>query len=569
MNADEFFSAMSSNENTRLVDKIILTAEFRDLPDLAKHWRGFKGRILPYTVDPQNVESGNRIFYRKTFEPNSDCVVALKTYKRNLKSEFVGCKTVDDFLSNGLDEDALPEQLKTIDRSKSIPNAKKVLLEEINDLYDIDETVEEWFENPGGIPGNVLSRLPRFLLIPAQDKIDELTQNSGTLISILNELFTEIRESSDNYKKAQEYLDKLAAEMDPSDVNSNIGTMIKELNGIMSDIFPNTGVNAEASLSDANNVIKPQFKISMFSNITSPVNLQGTGLIRSAVFALLRYKSLRDNRLAKSDDLRSLIIGFEEPELYLHPNAACKMRDTIYQLAESGYCQIVCTTHSPYMIDLSKKPSQVLNNLCLKDCDLNYRGNDYKVKKITAYPFNTTNAFKTLQDGDKQYIKMILKMDDSVSRSFFVNNVLIVEGDTEEIVLKESIRRLPEIVRNDILSNWQIIRARGKAAIIPLVRYLHAMEIHPSVMHDEDSQTPNASKFNVPIAQAVNDSTKVTMLHDCVEDALGYTAPSAEKPFKAYEYIGAHWGEDWDSVDAAWKQVMEKVFSEPFKLLRP
>lgn len=29
---------------------------------------------------------------------------------------------------------------------------------------------------------------------------------------------------------------------------------------------------------------------------------------------------------------RSLIIGFEEPEIYLHPSAANQMRDLIYEL---------------------------------------------------------------------------------------------------------------------------------------------------------------------------------------------------------------------------------------------
>ncbi|MCZ5656791.1 AAA family ATPase [Escherichia coli] len=30
---------------------------------------------------------------------------------------------------------------------------------------------------------------------------------------------------------------------------------------------------------------------------------------------------------------RSLIIGFEEPEIYLHPSAANQMRDLIYELS--------------------------------------------------------------------------------------------------------------------------------------------------------------------------------------------------------------------------------------------
>lgn len=568
---EEFFCILDSegNCNIRVVDKIVLTAEFRNVPDFAKEWVGFKGRILKYEVPYGVEETGNRVIYRKTFEPGKDCVVEMKEFKRNPNPIFSTCKTLNDYLNNGLIERVLPESLKTIDKDKALTKPQLQLLESLDELYIFDENEETWFKNPGGIPGNVLIRLPKFLLIPAQDKIDELSGTSGTLLKTLNELFNEVRETSENFQKAQEYLNLLSKELDPSDDNSEIGKMISDLNGIMSDVFPNTGVCAQANLEDANKVIKPQFKVSMFSNITSSVSLQGTGLIRSAVFALLRYKNMRDNRLylSSSTQVRPLIIGFEEPEIYLHPNAACKMRDTIYELASSEHNQIICTTHSPYMIDLSRKPSQILNNLCVSNSGLDYNGNIYSINKISAFPFNTSAAFKSLQDDDKQYVKMLLKVDDSIGKVFFVNNTLIVEGDTEDIVLKETINRMPEKVRNDILSNWQIVKARGKAAIVSLVKYLRSMGIQPYVIHDEDSDVPHAAVFNLPIAEALGGETKRIMLHNCIEDVLGYNPPDSEKPYKAYKFIEEHWNEDWLSVSEPWRQTMEKVFVKSFELI--
>ncbi|WP_282433404.1 AAA family ATPase [Desulfitobacterium chlororespirans] len=83
--------------------------------------------------------------------------------------------------------------------------------------------------------------------------------------------------------------------------------------------------------------------------------------------------------------------------MYLHPNAINKMRDTIYNLAESGNNQIVCTTHSPYMIDISKKPAQVLNNLCAtkKDDILD----DGQVEIVSSVPFNVTEEYQKLQEN--------------------------------------------------------------------------------------------------------------------------------------------------------------------------
>lgn len=154
----------------------------------------------------------------------------------------------------------------------------------------------------------------------------------------------------------------------------------------------------------------------MFSNINTPVNLQGTGIIRSAVFALLRYRNLRNNRKAAGQEHRPLIIGFEEPEIYLHPNAAKQMRDTIYELAGTHNNQIVCTTHSPYMIDLSKKPLQILNSLSRENDEYTSDNRPIKIERLRCNAFNASEEFLKLQNDDKTYVKMLLKLDDHISR---------------------------------------------------------------------------------------------------------------------------------------------------------
>ena len=67
--------------SVRLVDEIVLTAEFRGLPDEALTWRGFKGRVL-------RDENGLKIVYRKTFKPNTNYIVELKEYQKEKKRMF-------------------------------------------------------------------------------------------------------------------------------------------------------------------------------------------------------------------------------------------------------------------------------------------------------------------------------------------------------------------------------------------------------------------------------------------------------------------------------------------------
>ncbi len=553
---EEFYALEENGEKRVAVDKIILTAEFRKIPQEASSWRGFRGRILDYEPDDNDPgDTGKKFIYRKTYPKGGKVKIETLENPRVIKAEFKDCSCVQDYLDAGLPESELSDDIKKIKYDKKLVAKEKSLFDSLEYIYDIDESQECWIENPGGIPQNVLSKLPKYLLIPAQDSEGEISGTSGTLQKTLNELFNEVREKSENYRLAQEYLNKLAKELDPADENTEISKMIGELNAIISDVFPHTGISAAANLSDADKVIKPAFDIQMSSNVATPSNLQGTGLIRSTVFALLRYKALRDNRKDTISD-RQLIIGFEEPEIYLHPNAISKMRDTIYSLAETGNNQIVCTTHSPYMIDVSKKPKQTLNSLFLKNVKLD----ECNALTVGSIPFNITKEFLELQEDEKDYIKMLLRVEDAIAKSFFVKKVLIVEGDTEQVVLSETISKMPSKIQSEILSEWYILRARGKAAIIPLIKYLKAMCIDIYVMHDKDENTPGAVVFNEPIKQALSNDEHLFVLENCVEDVLGYPAPSSDKPYKAYCYIKDNWT-SWDDVGAKWKAIMEAIFN--------
>lgn len=446
------------------------------------------------------------------------------------------------------------------DRDKKFSKAdKNKFLEKYEsdfDFFDYDkDSNEEWKENPGGFSSNVLSKLPKVIMIPVNDGLDNFSSGTGAMQSILKDLFNVVRSKSLNYIEADKHLKLLAAELDPQDESSDFGLMMKDLNGIIDGVFSGIGLNAYASLSDPQASIKPTFNVNMTSNVTTPIANQGTGVVRSAVFALLRYRA----QVTHSES--PLIICFEEPEIYLHPNAANQMRETIYSLSSIENNQIVCTTHSPYMIDLSKKPNQILNYISLEKKDIYISDELVKTKVTQNKPFNIMKGFKDLVERDKDYIKLILKMDDYLSRVFFSQRVLIVEGDTEEVVLRHTISLMPKELRDKVLNNWQIIRARGKTVIISLIKYLKALGIEPSVMHDKDSETPGAMIMNKPIKNALGNDKYLTTLENCIEDILGYTPPNSEKPYKAYKYVTENW-KVWEDVTETWKEIVNNIFNE-------
>ncbi len=545
-------------QNIDGVEEVVLEAEFRNLSNEAESWRGFRGRLFPYYEEGETKYS---YFYRKTYTKNGNIKIEAKSRKKEIKDKFESLKSVQEFIDSIPDFDIsllADSKFKQTDSLTAKQRREFIdYFESDFEFYNYEEDSEEWVENPGSIAGNVLSKLPKLLFIPANEGKDDLGENKGALQEVLSELFREVREGSENYIKAQQYLNELSKEMDADNPDTEFGKMMIELNQTMDNVFSGISMQAKAVLTDADSSIKPKFNITMQSNIETSVDQQGTGVIRSAVFALLRYKAARDLKKQESSTNRDLIICFEEPEIYLHPNAANQLRDTIYDLARSTNNQIICTTHSPYMIDLSRKAGQILNYLSVNTID--------NVDIISNVPFNHEHAFSTLQSDDRSYIKMLLKMDDYLARVFFAKNILIIEGDTEEIVLRETILAMPEDMRKNVRNNWQIIRARGKAVIISLIKYLKAMGIEPYVMHDRDQGTDRAEQFNEPIKVALGNDDKLFILEECIEDTLGSDVPNSEKPYNAYKFIQDNWIDDegnydYNRVSNKWREIMKKLF---------
>lgn len=540
--ADEYFHSELESES-----KVSIEAEFRNLPIDSLNWRGFKGRILNYSIEDDSNETGLYCIYRKTFEKGKDFISEMYAHNRILKEKFSSFKTVREFIDNGVSEE-LFNQVGLQSFEKTLNKSDREKLELINDIWEIDSTNEpEWFANPGGIAANVLSKLPKYILVPAHASSEELSAQKGALHATLNELFVDVRSKSENFKEAQKYLTLLAEEFDPDNSKSELGGMISELNGILSGVFPESKLHVSANLSEPDDVIKPKFDVEMSSNVRTKIEHQGTGMIRSAVFGMLRYREQQQLR-----NMRPLIIGFEEPELYLHPNAANQMKNALYDLSSSSL-QIISTTHSPYFVDLSRNlTTQVINSF-----------SKASTGEIVNIAFNLTSEFKKIQEDDKAHLKMLLSIDDRVARVFFVQNVVIVEGNTEEVVLKESLKLLKENISkksiyDEIIANFEIVNARGKATIIGLVKYLTAMGIQPIVIHDRDDGVKGAEIFNTPIAVALNGSGRIIQVEKEIEHILGYKASLSEKPYRAFKKMQEY--QKWENLPEDLVELLKDIF---------
>jgi putative ATP-dependent endonuclease of OLD family len=520
-----------ADDETR-VDTIELTGVFSDISEETAQSRGFKGRVI-----------NGKFTYKKTYKLTAVGKPKIEsfTYPYKLKDEFQAVKKVQDLLDIGITTETIADRLDKTGADDKLPKNWEKDFIEVLDFENAQEPIAE--ENPGGFPSNVNSKLPKVIRIPSLVSTTDFEgKDKGLLSECLSLLFEDLLSQNTLATEIQVRLTELENQMKPETEGSLIKQLTNDVNSIISAVFPSCGIEIKPNLQNLQDILKPKYEVSLFSNVKTKIDKQGTGLLRTTAFAMLRYHS--NLRTQKQLETRPILVAFEEPEIYLHPSAANLLRDTIYALGATD--QIVCNTHSPWMIDLTQEPLSLTKMVSKAD------------NTISCINYGLTSSFAKLPADDKLRVKMLQLFDDEISRVFFADRVIIVEGDTELLAIKNTLKIIPEQLRKEILFKSQVIRARGKASIISLVKYLQDLGIFPYVMHDRDQGTAGAEVFNQPIATAVNDATRLTLNHENVESSLGYVAPSADKPFKAFKATNS-----WTTVadiPAEWKTKFEFIF---------
>lgn len=520
-----------SDDGTR-ADTIELTGVFNSISDETAQSRGFKGRVID-----------GKFTYKKTYKLTAVGKPKIEsfTYPYKLKDEFSAVKKVQDLLDLGLTTETIVERLDKTGADDKLPKNWEKDFIEVLDFETAQEPIAE--ENPGGFPSNVNSKLPKVIRIPSLVNTSDFEgKDKGLLSECLSLLFDDLLSQNTLATEIQERLTELEVQMKPETEGSLIKQLTVDVNNIISSVFPSCGIEIKPNLQNLSDILKPKYEVSLFSNVKTKIDKQGTGLLRTTAFAMLRYHS--NLRTQKQLETRPILVAFEEPEIYLHPSAANLLRDTIYALGSTD--QIICNTHSPWMIDLTQEPLSLTKMISLTD------------NTITCKNYGLTSSFAKLPPDDKLRVKMLQLFDDEISRVFFAERVIIVEGETEILAIKNTLKIIPETTRKEILFKSQVIRARGKASIISLVKYLQDLGIFPYVMHDRDQGTAGAEVFNLPISTAIGDPTRLTLNHENVENTLGYVAPSADKPFKAFT-VTNNWATVAD-IPAEWKTKFEFIF---------
>lgn len=170
--------------------------------------------------------------------------------------------------------------------------------------------------------------------------------------------------------------------------------------------------------------------------------------------------------------LPGYLLLIDEPENALHPMAARAAQRHLYELAESPDWQVIMTTHSPHFVNPFEDHTTIVRL---------ERADDGEAASVA--PKTYRSDLIEFEGNDKERLQALQHIDPSFSEIFFGSYPVLVEGDTEHAAFMSSILER----QHGLMDRVTVIRARGKAILVPLIRVMTHFKINFGIVHDTDS----------------------------------------------------------------------------------
>lgn len=363
--------------------------------------------------------------------------------------------------------DQFPELDGQVDNTTNQATAK-VLIQQLVDGMPPDQMTEEDRPLPTGIDSSVKSLLPEPIYIPAVKDLsdDTKTKETATFGKVLGILLDQI---TDKLEDADQLFERLNKQLNL--IANNDGTVtdhrLEEVRDIESTVerfiqesFSSVKVRIRIPPPEIKTVLQ-NAQIYANDGVDGLIETKGDGLRRAMVFSILRsYVELRQKHEAAQlavdtrDDAGSKVcppptqylLLFEEPELYLHPQAQLVLFDALGQFARQH--TVVTTTHSPAFFG----PDATKTFVKLK-----------KVSEVNV-PKPFTHAIPIDLSGVSEKDQFQIICYENNNAAFFADHVILVEGPSDFLVMPH-IASLLNPEWNPARSPVRFARVGGKSSI--------------------------------------------------------------------------------------------------------
>lgn len=412
-----------------------------------------------------------------------------------------------------------------------IIKAQKEYIEENSSELSFNYEMEE--SNFLGLKSVAQGIFGEVFFIPAVKNInDDLSSNKSSIFTKLYSKVISLITSSDGdianikeqvnnqFKKFKKYNENQSINVDrPVELNvfeTKLSTNLAEW-----------GVNLEVEVLSPNidEVFRSSVNIWIHDGIKTDINRKGHGLQRALTFSLIKTLSEQVQEEASLEGQnrqvsKSSYFIFEEPELYLHPQAQKSLLYSLENLSLNS--QVVLCTHSSSLISLEKYKSIAIVR----------KDNNTKETNITQY------QEEILEEDEKKNFQLVSWINQDRAELFFAKKVILLEGATEKTVIPYIAKKL-----GVFKYEYTLIDCGSKNNIPSYVKLLEKFKIPYIAVYDKDHQL---RKKQDAIDIADRDSQKIEDLIDTgesiifendIEEELGMSAGTSSKPFKALQEV--------------------------------
>ena len=404
-----------------------------------------------------------------------------------------------------------------------------------------------------------------FFIPSVKNASDELNPKGNSLFGQLySRVINKISENNPEFIEAKEKIIQLTKILNKTDLagqpNEARPTDLTSLENLLDDelLSWNTKIDIQISPPNVDDIFRVGANVSIDDGIKTDITRKGHGLQRALIFALIKAwsKVLKQDREAKDNDdesenssrksSKSTYFIFEEPELFLHPQAQKELFFSLNNLSKEE-SQVILCTHSSSFLDLEFHKS-----ICI-------------VKKD-----NVINGTKVLQCVDDVFVDLEDKKKFNLSywinpergELFFAKKVILVEGQTDRTIIPLLAKNL-NVFRYD----FTIIDCGSKDNIPLYINLLNKFKIKYCAVYDLDHQV---GKSQEGIASADKSSANIEVILDAelgrsfiftndIEEELGMTEKvSGGKAYKAISYVA---NDDFEISDSFKNKVLE-IYAE-------
>ena len=325
------------------------------------------------------------------------------------------------------------------------------------------------------------------------------------------------------FSKFSKYIDGVENTERPKQLSDLENELSKEL------LSWNACFDIELNIPDIDSVLKSNASVWINDGTRTDIARKGHGLQRAVTIALIQLiakrqlQSNQDSETTNRKVSKSRYFIFEEPELYLHPQAQRSLFDSFVELSTSGNQVILCT-HSSNLISIDKYKSI------------------YIIKKENEqYGSKVTQCEEDLFDGNqKNEWNLSYWINPDRGELFFAEKVILVEGQTDKVILPALADKLGVFKHS-----YTVIDCGSKQNIPLYIKLMNKFKIPYVSVYDKDHQENQseqaigaADSATKAILDEINNELglSVELVND-IEQELGYDCGKSGKPFQALKYI--------------------------------